>query len=186
VGRRRLGQEAGGHLIGEAAEVVMDLDLQLGEPGGVVSQSVPPQRLEGLGLLAEGTEEIVTGGDQGSGLGLEAHLHGQLSVAVMREGRSSLSVEGHDTRSRGKRTLFGNRPVVKGAARYVVGERLENSGMRWIEERAEAPLLLRCIEVNGDWEAFMRWSQERRNQELERGQVVQIRSKKPIQLPEAA
>ena len=45
--------------------------------------------------------------------------------------------------------------VVEGAARYVVGERLDNSGMRWIEERAEAVLLLRCIEVNGDWEAFM-------------------------------
>jgi len=76
--------------------------------------------------------------------------------------------------------------VVEGAARYVVGERLDNSGMRWIEERAEAVLLLRCIEVNGDWEAFMTWSQERRNQELERGQVVQIRSKTPTQLPEAA
>jgi hypothetical protein len=76
--------------------------------------------------------------------------------------------------------------VVEGAARYVVGERLDNSGMRWIEERAEAVLLLRCIEVNGDWEDFMRWSQEQRNQELERGQVVQIRSKTPIQLPEAA
>lgn len=76
--------------------------------------------------------------------------------------------------------------VVEGAARYVVGERLDNSGMRWIEERAEAVLLLRCIEVNGDWEAFMKWSQERRNQELERGEVVQIRSKTPTQIPEAA
>jgi hypothetical protein len=76
--------------------------------------------------------------------------------------------------------------VVEGAARYVVGERLDNSGMRWIEGRAEAVLLLRCIEVNGDWEAFMRWSQGRRNQELERGQVVQIRSKIPTQLPDAA
>jgi hypothetical protein len=47
-------------------------------------------------------------------------------------------------------------------------------------------LLLRCIEVNGDWEAFMKWSQERRTQELECGQVVQIRSKMPTQLPEAA
>jgi hypothetical protein len=28
--------------------------------------------------------------------------------------------------------------VVEGAARYVVGERLDNSGMRWIEGRAEA------------------------------------------------
>jgi hypothetical protein len=76
--------------------------------------------------------------------------------------------------------------VVEGAARYVIGERLDNSGMRWIEERAEAVLLLRCIEVNGDWEAFMRWSQERRTQELEGDQAVQIRSKKPTQLPEAA
>jgi len=76
--------------------------------------------------------------------------------------------------------------VVEGAARYVVGERLDNSGMRWIEGRAEAVLLLRCIEVNGDWEAFMRWSQGQRNQELERGQVVQIRSRTPTQLPEAA
>jgi hypothetical protein len=63
---------------------------------------------------------------------------------------------------------------------------MDNSGMRWLEERAEAVLLLRCIEVNGDWEAFMRWSQEQRNQELQRGKVVQIRSKTPIQLPDAA
>jgi hypothetical protein len=76
--------------------------------------------------------------------------------------------------------------VVEGAARYVVGERLDHSGMRWIEERAEAVLLLRRIEVNGDWEDFMRWGQEQRNQELERGKVVQIRSKTPTQLPEAA
>jgi hypothetical protein len=76
--------------------------------------------------------------------------------------------------------------VVEGAARYVVGERLDNSGMRWIEERAEAVLLLRCIEVNGDWDTFMKWGQERRGQELERGQAVQIRSKMPTQLPEAA
>jgi hypothetical protein len=76
--------------------------------------------------------------------------------------------------------------VVEGAARYVVGERLDHSGMRWIEERAEAMLLLRCIEVNGDWDAFMRWSQEQRNRELEGGQVVQIRSKIPVQLPGAA
>jgi hypothetical protein len=76
--------------------------------------------------------------------------------------------------------------VVEGAARYVVGERLDTSGMRWIEERAEAILLLRCIEVNGDWEDFMRWSQEQRSQELGRGQVVQIRSKTSTQLPRAA
>ncbi|MBV8608483.1 MAG: hypothetical protein JO034_13625 [Singulisphaera sp.] len=76
--------------------------------------------------------------------------------------------------------------VVEGAARYVIGERLDNSGMRWIEERAEAVLLLRCIEVNGDWEDFTRWSQEQRSHDLERGEVVQIRSKTPTQIPQAA
>ena len=70
---------------------------KLGEPDGIVSQSVPPLRLEGLGLLAEGTEEIVTGGDQRTGLGLKARLQRQLAVAVMPEGRSSLSVEGHNS-----------------------------------------------------------------------------------------
>ncbi len=76
--------------------------------------------------------------------------------------------------------------VVEGAVRYVVGERLDHSGMRWIEERAEPMLLLRCIEVNGDWDAFMKWSQEQRTQELERGQIVQIRSRTPTQIPDAA
>ena len=76
--------------------------------------------------------------------------------------------------------------VVEGAARYVVGERLDNSGMRWIKERAEVVLLLRCIEDNGDWEEFTRWEQERRSRELGGGQAVQIRSKIPTQLPQAA
>jgi hypothetical protein len=76
--------------------------------------------------------------------------------------------------------------VVEGACRYVVGERLDNSGMRWIEERAEAVLLLRCIEVNGDWDCFWDWADQHRRQELAEGKVVQIRSKLPTQLPEAA
>jgi len=74
--------------------------------------------------------------------------------------------------------------VVEGAARYVIGERLDNSGMRWIVERAEAVLLLRCIEVNGDWDAFFAWSEQQRLAELEQGKVVQIGSKTPTQLPQ--
>jgi hypothetical protein len=74
--------------------------------------------------------------------------------------------------------------VVEGAARYVIGERLDNSGMRWIVERAEAVLLLRCIEVNGDWDAFFAHAEEQRLAELRQGQVVQIRSHAPTQLPQ--
>ncbi|HMB02592.1 MAG TPA: hypothetical protein VKP69_02495 [Isosphaeraceae bacterium] len=76
--------------------------------------------------------------------------------------------------------------VVEGAARYVVGERLDNSGMRWVEERAEAVLLLRCIEVNGDWDDFWDGAERQRRVELNHGLAVQIRSKVPTQLPEAA
>jgi hypothetical protein len=74
--------------------------------------------------------------------------------------------------------------VVEGAARYVIGERLDNSGMRWIVERAEAVLLLRCIEVNGDWDAFFAWSEEQRQTDLKKGKVVQIGSQSPTQVPQ--
>jgi len=35
--------------------------------------------------------------------------------------------------------------------------------MRWIKERAEALLQLRCIEVNHDWEAFITFVHDRTN-----------------------
>jgi hypothetical protein len=73
---------------------------------------------------------------------------------------------------------------VEGAARYVIGERLDQSGMRWVVQRAEALLLLRCIEVNGDWQAFFDWSEQQRQKELRDGKAVQIRSTVPLQLPQ--
>jgi hypothetical protein len=74
--------------------------------------------------------------------------------------------------------------VVEGAARYVIGQRLDQSGMRWIVERAEAVLLLRCVEVNGDWDGFFAWCEGQWRAELGRGEVVQIASQSPTQLPE--
>ncbi len=76
--------------------------------------------------------------------------------------------------------------VVEGAARYVIGERLDNSGMRWIAERAEAVLLLRCIEVNGDWDAFFAFSEGQGRAELKNGKVVQIWSQAPTQVPQVS
>jgi hypothetical protein len=70
-----LGQEAGGHLIGEATEMIVDLDFKLGQTGRVVSESVKPLQLERLGLSAERMEEIIPAGGRGAGLGLETHLH---------------------------------------------------------------------------------------------------------------
>jgi hypothetical protein len=69
--------------------------------------------------------------------------------------------------------------IVEGAARYVIGERLDCSGMRWIPERAEALLHLRCIELNGEWEAFFEWGYKQWLDKMKRGEKVLIRQEKP-------
>jgi len=66
--------------------------------------------------------------------------------------------------------------VVEGAARYVVGERMDCSGMRWIPERAEALLHLRCIELNGEWDLFFDWSYNRWRKKLKEMEKVIVRT----------
>ena len=67
--------------------------------------------------------------------------------------------------------------AVEGAVNYVIARRFDCGGMRWIKERAEHLLQLRCIEVNGDWDAFIKFvhdrtqdraQQERKNLSLKR------------------
>lgn len=72
--------------------------------------------------------------------------------------------------------------IVEGAARYVVGERMDCAGMRWIPGRAEALLQLRCIELNGDWDHFFDWSYNRWLKKLQEGEKVMVRSEEPIDL----
>lgn len=76
--------------------------------------------------------------------------------------------------------------VVEGAARYVVGERMDCAGMRWIRGRAEALLHLRCLELNGQWDAFFEWSHQQWCSQLRERKRVQIRNNDPIPLPQAA
>ncbi|HEY7617108.1 MAG TPA: ISKra4 family transposase [Terriglobales bacterium] len=45
--------------------------------------------------------------------------------------------------------------VVEGACRHVIKDRMEQSGMRWEAEGAQAVLHLRTIYLNGDWRAFL-------------------------------
>ncbi|MBF0259149.1 MAG: hypothetical protein HQK62_09970 [Desulfamplus sp.] len=73
--------------------------------------------------------------------------------------------------------------IVEGAARYVIGERMDCSGMRWIPERAEAFLRLRCIELNGDWDRFFSWGYKRWIEKMRQGEKVIIRQEKPDALP---
>jgi hypothetical protein len=73
--------------------------------------------------------------------------------------------------------------IVEGAARYVVGERMDCSGMRWIPERGEALLRLRCIELNGDWDDFFEWSYQRWGDKMNKGERIIMRTEKPDDLP---
>ena len=45
--------------------------------------------------------------------------------------------------------------AVEGAVKNVIGKRCDHGGMRWIKERVEALIQLRCIEINGQWDAFI-------------------------------
>ena len=69
--------------------------------------------------------------------------------------------------------------MIEGACRYVIDERLDRSGMRWGLPGAEPLLQLRCLEVNGDWEAFIDWAATAYQAEQLQGKLVQVRPKKP-------
>jgi hypothetical protein len=84
---RRLGQDGGGHLVGKATEVVVDLDFKAGEAGGVFGQSVEPSLLHGIDLLAQPRRDFGQRGSEGAGLGSGAALHGRLNGAGGRTGR---------------------------------------------------------------------------------------------------
>lgn len=58
----------------------------------------------------------------------------------------------HDLKSQDLEVASG---AVEGAVRHVIAKRFDNGSMRWIKERAEPLLQLRCIEINGDWSDFV-------------------------------
>jgi hypothetical protein len=74
--------------------------------------------------------------------------------------------------------------AVEGAIKHIIHRRMDHGGMRWIKERAEAVLQLRCIEVNGDWEAFVaRVHDNARARMLERAERVRLQQRQPDPLP---
>jgi hypothetical protein len=75
--------------------------------------------------------------------------------------------------------------VIEGAARYVIGERMDCSGMRWIPERAEQLLQLRCIEINGDWDDFFSYYHEKNIRLMKTGKKVQLRKNEAGELAES-
>ena len=75
---------------------------------------------------------------------------------------------------------------VEGAVRHLVGERLDCSGMRWTRGKAEAVLHLRCIELNGDWEALENWFHCQTQTRLAKGERHKVLTNQPLPLVKAA
>jgi hypothetical protein len=67
----------------------------------------------------------------------------------------------HQARMRYNEYLAAGYPiasgVIEGACRHVVKDRMERAGMHWTLPGAQALLRLRCVALNGEWEAFMRY-----------------------------
>ena len=57
--------------------------------------------------------------------------------------------------------------AVEGAVNYVIAKGFDSGGMRWIKERAEALLQLRCIEVNNDWDDFISYVHDKTSRQAQ-------------------
>jgi hypothetical protein len=75
---------------------------------------------------------------------------------------------------------------VEGAVRYLVGERFDCGGMRWRQDKAEALLHLRCIELNLDWQIFVAWFQRRIQRRQKEGERHKVLTNQPLTLSTAA
>jgi len=74
--------------------------------------------------------------------------------------------------------------AVEGAVNYVIAKRFDSGGMRWIKERAEPLLQLRCIEVSGDWDTFIEFVHDRMLQQAQRERKnLSLRRTTPASLP---
>jgi hypothetical protein len=73
---------------------------------------------------------------------------------------------------------------IEGAIKALMYRRMDHGGMRWIKERAEALLQLRCIDANGDWQAFVDWVHEHaRSHASSTGNRVRLQQRAPAPLP---
>ena len=73
---------------------------------------------------------------------------------------------------------------VEGAIKYVIAKRCDHGGMRWIRQRAQAVIQLRCIDVNGHWTAFATWALDRlRTDAQAAGRPAKLQTNTPAKLP---
>ena len=82
-----------------------------------------------------------------------------------------------------KRDLEIATGIAEGTVKNLIGARFDFGGSRWIRERAEALLQLRCIDRNGHWDSFIQWAHEQDVAALRRGTRVRIQQPSPAPLP---
>ena len=74
--------------------------------------------------------------------------------------------------------------MVEGVLKNLVGKRCDHGGMRWIKERCEALVQLRCVDMNGEWEAFSDWVHEQtRRKQKTTGTRIRIQTQTAAPLP---
>jgi hypothetical protein len=73
--------------------------------------------------------------------------------------------------------------MVEGTVKNLIGARFDLGGSRWIRERAEALLQLRCIDHNGQWDAFLQWVHDGDVEALRNGARIRIQQATPAPLP---
>src|SRR5215216_2787853 len=56
--------------------------------------------------------------------------------------------------------------VVEGACGHLVKDRMEQAGMRWTQDGAQAMLDLRAVRINGDWDAYWQFHRQQQHQRL--------------------
>ncbi|MDL1975994.1 MAG: hypothetical protein LWX55_14720 [Deltaproteobacteria bacterium] len=72
-----------------------------------------------------------------------------------------------DYKALNKQDLEISSGAVEEAVNYVIAKRIDSGGMRWIKERAEPLLQLRCIEVNNDWDAFISYVHDKTSRQAQ-------------------
>jgi hypothetical protein len=76
--------------------------------------------------------------------------------------------------------------AVEGAIKNIIAARFDKGGMRWIRERAEALLQLRCIEANGDWDRFIDYVHDSLRRAQQGGCRIRLQQGAPAPLPALA
>jgi len=56
--------------------------------------------------------------------------------------------------------------VVEGACGHLVKDRMEQAGMRWTQDGAQAMLDLRAVRINGDWDAYWQFHRQQQHHRL--------------------